>query len=150
MHVQMAKPPRTLTQQVALRLACRSSSCVQSFFLTQLSLVWFFAKASASPAGSIQASVTLQRFRGLWAKRWTQGSLREEDWFQLGGGGREGILLNPLCSSFQTLGGLPERSPWNDKAAPNNVFLYPLCSYTERTPLHLTAQPQILKCQYVG
>lgn len=104
--------PRTLTQQAALRLACRSSWCgVQSFFLTQPSLVRFFAKASASPAGCIQAAVTVQRFRGLWAKGWTQGSLKEEDWFQLGGGGRGCILLNPLCSSFtlQTLGGTVDR-----------------------------------------
>lgn len=65
------------------------------FLLTQTRV---FAKSLAAPAACIQAAVTVQRFRGLWAKRWTQGSLNGEDWFQLRGGG----WRYPL----QTLGGV--------------------------------------------
>lgn len=121
------------------------------FLFNPSSPVWFFAKAWASPAGCIQAAVTLQRFRGLWPKRWTQGSLMVPTGGRRRSGG--GFLLNPLCSCFtlQTLGGTGWRKdPQATIKLLLTTFLYPFCSYAERTHLCPTAQPQILKCQYVG
>lgn len=86
---------RTLSQQV--RLSCTSSCCViVKSFLFNPYRVRIFAQTLACPAGCIQAAVTLQTFRGLWAKRCTQGLLKG------GGDGSNceeeevrGVLLNP-------------------------------------------------------
>lgn len=62
MHAEILAYPRTLTQQ-------------EAFLFLHNRRTQFLAKASASPAGCLQAPLTLERFTGLWAKRQKRSSM---------------------------------------------------------------------------